>query len=159
MVLLHELQVHQVEVDLQQEELRRSQSELETALIRQAALVERAPVGYMTIDARTVLCEINLAGARVLGAAREDLLGRPLAGLLATDSVGALQALLERAREGRMPETCELELMPIAGTRLTVQAAVDQDTTPERFLLVLMTAAITRLSEQLPGVPVDEGKR
>ena len=78
LALLHELQVHQVELDLQHEELCRSQSELEAALVRQTAMVERAPVGYMTIDAQSVLCEINLAGARVLGAAREDLLGRPL---------------------------------------------------------------------------------
>ena len=96
--LLHELQVHQVELDLQQEELRRSQSDLEMALMRQAALVERAPVGYMTIDARTVLCEINIAGARLFNAARDDLLGRPLADLLASDSVDALHALLERSR-------------------------------------------------------------
>jgi PAS domain S-box-containing protein len=144
MMLLHELQVHQVELDLQHEELRRSQSELETALIRQAALVERAPVGYMTIDARTVLCEINLAGTRLLGARREDLLGRPLAGLLAAHSVGALQALLERARDGRVPETCELQLVPLTGMNRTVQAAADQDTTPERFLLVLMTTALTQ---------------
>ena len=150
MALLHELQVHQVELDLQQEELRRSQSELEMALRRQAALVERAPVGYMTIDARTVLCELNLAGARLLGAAREVLLGRPLADLLAGRSVGALQALLERTREGRVPETCELQLAPIAGINRTVHAAADQDTTPERFLLVLMTPAM-EIEAVLPG--------
>ena len=150
MMLLHELQVHQVELDLQQEELLRSQSELETELIRQAALVERAPVGYMSIDARTVLCEINLAGARLLGAAREDLLGRPLADFLAAQSLSALQALLGRAREGRLPETCELQLVPvpiagmIAGMSRTVLAAADQDATPERFLLVLMAAASTQ---------------
>ena len=147
MALLHELQVHQVELDLQQEELRRSQSELEAALVRQADLVERAPVGYMTIDAKTVLCEINLAGARLLGAARDDVLGRPLAGLLAAHSVDSLQALLERAREGQVPETRELQLVPMAGRGRTVQAAADRDATPERFLLVLMTAASTQPPE------------
>jgi len=144
MALLHELQVHQVELDLQQEELRRSQSELEAALRRQAALVERAPVGYMTIDSRTVLCELNLAGARLLGMTREDLLGRPLTDLLAARSVDAMQALLDRAREGQVPETCELQLKQIAGTTRTVHAAADQDTTPGRFLLVLMTPTIVQ---------------
>jgi PAS domain S-box-containing protein len=142
MALLHELQVHQVELDLQQEELRDSQSELETALIRQAALVERAPVGYMTVDTSTVLYEINLAGTRLLGAAREDLLGRPLAGFLTPPSVDALQTLLERAREGRVTETCELQLIPIGGMNRTVLAAAGQDTRPENFLLVLMTSGI-----------------
>ena len=153
MALLHELQVHQVELDLQQEELRRSQSELEAALIRQTDLVWRAPVGYVTIDAKTVLGEINLAGARLLGAAREHLLGRPLAGLLAAESVGVLQALLERARTGRGPENCELQLVPVGGVGLTVRAAADRDTTPERFLLVLMPVATAQ-----PRQPNQPGK-
>lgn len=145
MALLHELQVHQVELDLQQEELLRSQSELETALRRQADLVERAPVGYMTIDARTVLCEINLAGARLLGATSKELLGLALTSFLTLPSIEALQALLARTRPGRAPETCELELKPILGTHRTVQAAVDQDITPGRFLLVLMAPALTQM--------------
>ena len=100
MALLHEMQVHQVELDLQQEELGRSRAELEAALVRQTALIERAPVGYMTIDAGTVVYEINLAGARLLGAAQDDLLGRPLAGLLSAHSADVLQKLLARARDG-----------------------------------------------------------
>ena len=141
MALLHELQVHQVELDLQREELRRSQSELETALMRQAFLVERAPVGYMTIDARTVLCEINLAGAQMLGGAREGLLGQPLAALLPAPGAAVLQGLLARARDGLVPETCELQLAPLAHTMRTVHAAADRDSAPGRFLLVMMAAA------------------
>ncbi len=147
MALLHELQVHQVELDLQHEELRRSQSEQEGALWRQTVLVERAPVGYMTIDAKTVLCEINLAGARLLGAAGKELLGVPLKTFLTPHSVKALQALLDRAREGKAPETFELDLMPIGGVNRIVLAAAGQDTTPERFLLVLMTPAPTQLRQ------------
>ena len=136
--LLHELQVHQVELDLQQEELLRSRAELEAALIRQTAVVERAPVGCMTVDASTVLCEINLAGARLLGAAPGALLGRPLAGFLAAPSAGTLQALLARAREGLAPETFELRLLPVAGVAQTVYATADKDTAPDSFLLALM---------------------
>lgn len=142
MALLHELQVHQVEVDLQQEEIRRSQSELEAALRRQVHLVERAPVGYLTIDTKTVLCEINLAGARLLGSSGKELLGHPLADLLMPRSVEALQALLSLMRKGGSPETCELELMPIARMNRTVQAVADQDITPDRFLLVLIPSSM-----------------
>ncbi len=141
MALLHEMQVHQVELDLQQEELRSSRSELEAALIRQTALIERAPVGYMTIDAGTVVVETNLAGARLLGAARDDVLGRPLAALMSAHSADVLQALLARARDGLGPETRELQLQPLAGTLRRVLAAADQDTSQDRFLLVLMAAA------------------
>ena len=138
------MQVHQVELDLQQEELTRSRSELEAALSRQAALLERAPVGYMTIDSTTVLCELNLAGARLLGAARDDLLGRPLAGLLSAQSADILRELLARARDGLMPETRELQLQPLAGTTRLVLAAANQDTVLDRFLVVLMATALPR---------------
>lgn len=148
LALLHELQVHQVELDLQQEELLRSRSESESSLIRQSALGERAPVGCMTIDSRTVLCEINLAGARLLGAPRDDLLGRPLSGLVSAPSVGALLTLLSRARDGLAPETCELRLLTSSGAVQTVYAAVDKDTTPGCFLLALM-----------PGPPTDQATR
>jgi PAS domain S-box-containing protein len=142
--LLHELQVHQVELDLQQEELGRSHAELEAALSRQSILVERAPVGYMTIDSRTVLCEINLTGARLLGAAGHELLGRTLASFLEPRSVEALHALLDRTREGQTAETCELQLMPVAGMNRTVNAAAELDIVPERFLLVLLTPPVTQ---------------
>ena len=141
LALLHELQVHQVELELQQEELSCSRAELETALIRQAVLVERAPVGYMTIDAKTILCEINLAGARLLGGRSDDLLGTPLAGLLTAPSADALHILLTRARDGLAPETGELQLRPIAGESRTVHASADNDTLPGRFLLALMACA------------------
>lgn len=143
--MLHELQVNQVEVDLLHEELGRAHSELETTLRRQAHLVERAPVGYMTIDAQSVLYEINLAAALLLGATGRQLLGRPLAPFLMPRSADALQALLTRTREGQVAESCELELMPIAGIKRTVLAAAENDNTPDRFLLVLMSSASTHV--------------
>ncbi len=146
LALLHELQVHQVELELQQEELRSARSELEAALVRQTALVDRAPVGYMSMDAKTVLREINPAGARLLGADRDSLLARPLSNLLATPSIGALQTLLMRAQEGLAPETCELQLLSPTGTATTVHAAANKDIIPECFLLVLMAG-----SPAIPG--------
>ena len=150
MALLHEMQVQQVELDLQQEELRRSGSELEAALIRQAALFEKAPIGYMSIDAKTSLCEINLAGVQLLGAGRDDLLGRPLAGFLSAHSADVLQTLLAKARDGLRPDTRELQLQPLAGTMRRVQASADKDTIPDRFLLVLMVAASPSSSDTAP---------
>lgn len=138
LALLHELQVHQVELDLQQEELQRSQSEMESELRRRAALVERAPVAYLTVDGHTGLNEVNLAGLRLLGATREELLGRRLSSLLTPASAAVLQALLARMQAGGLPESCELQLVPMTGAPCTVQAVADRDSTPDRFLLVLM---------------------
>lgn len=143
LALLHELQVHQVELEMQQEELGNSRAELETALLRQTALVERAPAGFLSIDANGVLCAINLAGARLLGAARDDLLGQPLTSHLSPPGIGALQALLARARDGLATEACELRLLPVAGVSRTLHATADKDMAPGCFVLVLMAAGPT----------------
>ena len=138
LALLHELQVHQVEVEMQDEELRRSRIELESALIRQTTLFEHAPAAYLIIDEATVLCEINLAGARLLGAASNELLGRPLASFLSAASVEQLQKMLARARNGAVPETCELQLLPQAGVIRQLHGTAGREDSSANFLLVLL---------------------
>jgi PAS domain-containing protein len=62
--LNHELQVHQIELELQNEELRRIRDELEVSLGRYRELYDFAPVGYVTLDRESNILEINLAGQR-----------------------------------------------------------------------------------------------
>ena len=78
LTLLHELQVHQVELDLQTEELSRSRAELEMTLTRQVQLYDFAPAGCFTVDRNTALRELNLTAAGMLGCERNQLLGLPL---------------------------------------------------------------------------------
>lgn len=73
--LLHELQVHQTELELQNEELRQSQLELAQARDRYADLYEFAPVGYVTLNKEGQIIEANLTVATMLGVNRKDLLG------------------------------------------------------------------------------------
>ncbi|MCX7149918.1 MAG: ATP-binding protein [Rhodocyclales bacterium] len=72
--LLHELQVHQVELEMQNEELRQSHVELEALLTRYTELYDFAPVGYLTLTADGLIAEINLTGAKLLGMERQNLL-------------------------------------------------------------------------------------
>ncbi len=141
LALLHELQVHQVELELQAEELRQAHVELESALFLQTDRVERAPVAYLTIDADTTLQDINLAGARLLGATANDLAGRRLASFLTTTQADKLHTLLDRARNGLAPETCTLSLVPVGRAVRDVYASAERASTPGQFLLVLMAAA------------------
>lgn len=141
LALLHELQVYQVELDMQQEELHHSRAELEAALIRKTALVDHAPAGLITIDPETVLREINHAGARLLGASPDELLGRQLTSLLSAPSAAALQSMIARTCDGLMPETCELLLVPVKGKTRAVHATVGKDTLHDRFLLILIAKA------------------
>ena len=77
--LLHELQVHQVELEMQNEELRQSRAELEAALTRYTELYDFAPVGYLTLTADGLIAELNLTGAKLLGGERGNLKKRRFA--------------------------------------------------------------------------------
>jgi len=76
--MLHDLQVHQVELEMQNEELLRSQAELGAARARYFGLYDLAPVGYCTLDAQGLILEANLTAADLLGLARGALVGQPL---------------------------------------------------------------------------------
>jgi PAS domain S-box-containing protein len=140
LALLHGLQVHQVEVDLQDEELRRSRVELETALNRQVHLYDSAPVAYFTVDRNTVRSELNLPGASLLGFDREFLLGRSLDSFLTPDSVRMLHAMLERVTKGAA-EVADLQLRGQDGRTRRVHAAARRDPAGECFLIAWIEAA------------------
>jgi signal transduction histidine kinase len=74
--LLHELQVHQIELEMQNEELRLARDEMEAGLAKYSELYDFAPVGYFTLNPGAVICECNLAGASLLGVARSALVNR-----------------------------------------------------------------------------------
>jgi len=75
-VMLHELLVHKVELEMQVDELRRVQAELEEVRDHYAHCYEHAPVGFITLDREGLMDEINLAGAELLGADRGNLIHR-----------------------------------------------------------------------------------
>ncbi len=147
LALLHELQVHQVELELQDEELRNSRAELEADLLRQIELYDFSPACCFTLDETTALCEMNLPGASLLGSQRSELFGRRLDSFLGPRSADALATLLARVSEGRPGEACELELMVAGGKPRLVHATATADPAGQRFLV-----ALTDIGERASGV-------
>ncbi|MGA2191338.1 MAG: PAS domain-containing protein [Steroidobacteraceae bacterium] len=141
LALLHELQVHQVELDLQDEELRRSRAELEATLDRQLQLYNFAPVGCFTVDRHTALRELNLTAARMLGAERGQLLGRTLDSFLAPQSARALHAMLARVCDGAPTEVDALQLAAERGTARSVRASASRDPDGRQFLIAFIDVA------------------
>lgn len=81
--LLHELRVHQIELEMQNEELQQASSALEASHNRYINLYELAPVGYLTLTAEGKIVEANLTAVTLLGIERNNLLNRHFAGLVA----------------------------------------------------------------------------
>lgn len=76
--LVHELQVHQIELEIQNDSLRQTQAALEASHDQYVDLYEFAPLGYVTVDSCGRIVRINLTGATLLGVARSELLNKHL---------------------------------------------------------------------------------
>lgn len=147
LAVLHELQVHQVELELQEEELRRSHVEMEAAFYRQVQLYDFAPVGCLTIDRSSELREVNLTAADMLGCERGQLLGRSLISFLGLESASVLRAMLARLSEGAATTQGALQLEVGQGALRSVHASARQDPGGRYFLIALIDVA----EPQKPG--------
>jgi PAS domain S-box-containing protein len=145
LALLHELQVHQVEVDLQDEELRLSRVELEISLNRQVQLYDFAPVGYLTVDSNAVLRELNRMGAILLGFERDFLRGRSLDSFLTPEGASTLRAMLGRVTEGAPAEIADLHLRAAQGGEIRcMHASASLDPAGGGFLIGLIGVTRTK---------------
>jgi two-component system CheB/CheR fusion protein len=108
--LLEELQIHQFELEMQNEELRTARMEIEVALARYTELFDFAPIGYATLDEGGTIREINHAGARLLGQERRRLVGQPFAALIEPGQGEVFSRLLGAARASDAREMCLIDL-------------------------------------------------
>ena len=113
--LVHELQVHQIELEMQNEELRRSQETIIESRNRYVDLYDLAPVGYVTLDPQGLIVDLNLKGARLLGAPRNSLLQKPFILFVAPEDRQTFYAYLRQLPAGAAHQSCELELNPQQG--------------------------------------------
>ncbi|MCY2991538.1 MAG: ATP-binding protein [Planctomycetota bacterium] len=134
---LHELRVHQIELSLQNEELRRMQVELDAARARYFDLYDLAPVGYVTVSQQGLLLEANLAAATLLGVARGALVKRPLSQFILSEDRDIYYLHRKQLFETGVPLTWELRLLKqgVAPTApalwAMIQATVHRDTNGE----------------------------
>lgn len=117
---LEELQVHQYELEIQNEELAATQAALAESRDRYRRLYDAAPVGYATLDAQGQIAEVNCAACELLGDAREHALGTPLVHFIAPESLEAFRRHRDAVLASSGTHTCELALHNLAGQRWEV---------------------------------------
>jgi len=108
--LLHELQVHQIELEMQNDELRRIQAELEISRARYFDLYDQAPVGYFTLNEQGQILEANLTAAEMLGVTRNVLIHQPLSRFVHPDDQDPYYLSRRRLLATGVAQTAELRL-------------------------------------------------
>lgn len=119
--LVEELQIHQIELEMQNEELRSIQYELEQSRKKYSDLYDFAPVGYLTINEEGRIVEANLTAAKQLGMERSILIGKPFNLYAAEDYREELHIHLRKVFKTKQPHTCEIKLNGRSRTKSYVQ--------------------------------------
>lgn len=127
--LMHELQVHQIELEIQNEELRQTQLKLEAARERYFDLYDLAPVSYCTVSELGIILEANLAASELLGETRSDLVGQPISSYISKEYQDEYYLCRKLLYATGDRQGCELHLVKADGTTfwiyLTVTSAKD----------------------------------
>lgn len=122
--LVHELQVHQIELEMQNEELERALAELEDARDRYSDLYDFAPVGYLTLDDKNIIREANLTAATMLGVERSHLIHTPLSHFIFREDQDTYYLHRRVLFETLAPQTWEVRLVKADGSSFYASLAV-----------------------------------
>jgi PAS domain-containing protein len=108
--LLHELQVHQIELEMQNEELREANEATELALKKYTMLYDLAPMGYFTLDQNGNISELNFTGAEMLGERRFSLVNNNFKLFISDDSKIVFNEFFNKVFSSNYKESCEVTL-------------------------------------------------
>jgi two-component system CheB/CheR fusion protein len=127
--LVHALQVHQIELEMQNEELQKARAESEAGLKRYSDLYDFAPVGYLTLDSDGAIQKANPTAARLLGMERSRLVGARFGVFVALECRPIFDALLEQVIQSQAKQVCDVPLCCEVGTSrwVHIEAAAADD--------------------------------
>lgn len=131
---LHELRVHQIELEMQNEELRTAQAELDASQARYFDLYELAPVGYCTLSEAGLILEANLTATTLLGVARRALVQQPFSRFICKDDQSAYYLHRRQLLASGPPQAFDLRMVKPDGTgfwaHLTAATVQNDDGAP-----------------------------
>jgi PAS domain S-box-containing protein len=109
--LMHELEVHQVELELINEELTRAKEDAEVAREKYIGLFDFAPSGYFILTRKGKITELNLSGANMLGKNRSQLKNSLFGFFVSNETKPVFNLFLEKVFSGKAKESCEISLL------------------------------------------------
>jgi len=114
--LIEDLQVHQIELEMQNEELRRLQQDIEKTRDKYSDLYDFSPLSYFTINEKGIILEANLTAAAMVGVERGLLIGRPFSDFIVRDDQDVFYHHRRRLYETGIRQTCELRIREKQGS-------------------------------------------
>ncbi len=114
--MFHDLRVHQVELEMQNEELRQTQLALDTARARYFDFYDLAPVGYLTLNEHGLIEQANLTTAAILGATRDALVKQPISHFILKEDQEIFYCYRHQIIETQQQQSCDLRLLKAGGT-------------------------------------------
>ncbi|TDD74158.1 PAS domain-containing hybrid sensor histidine kinase/response regulator [Flavobacterium caseinilyticum] len=110
--LIHELEVYQIELEMQNEELLLAKEQAETVTEKYAELYDFAPSGYFTLSKDGKVLDVNLTGCTMLGKERSKLRNSQFGFFVSDDTKSIFNLFLEKIFQSKVRESCEVNLLP-----------------------------------------------
>jgi len=144
--VIHELKVHQIELEAQNEELHRAQENLEVLHARYFDLYDLAPVGYCTLTEKGLILEANFTAAYLLDVTRRELKKQPIFRFIFRDDQDIYYLSKKQLLETREPQTCEVRLIRRKGITFWahLETTITQDEKGRRVYRVVLSDISSR---------------
>ena len=139
--IVQELRVHQIELEMQNEELRHTQQELEASREKYFDLYDLAPAGYVSLNEKGIILEANLSVATLLGRERSHLVGRPLTRFIYKEDQDIYYLCHRQLTAKCVPQMCEIRMQRKNGApfwaRMDIVAKQNIDDSTELHAIII----------------------
>ncbi|MBW8334500.1 MAG: PAS domain S-box protein [Prolixibacteraceae bacterium] len=143
--LLHELEVHQIELEMQNDELKLAVEKAATA----TALYDFAPAGYFTLNREGIICQLNLSGANLLGKDRSRLIDSHFSQFLSPESLPVFNDFFRNIFQTNTRQVCELWFLLQENSSFFIHLEGIVDENPEKCLLTAINITERKRAEQI----------
>ena len=158
--LVHELQIHQIELEMQNAELSKARDEAERAVEMYSDLYDFAPVGYLTLDREGVIRTANLTVANLLKTERSRLVGRRFGLFVDANTRAILSAFLDKVFASQTKEACEMALLSAQSPSLYVRIEAVAVASGKECRVAIIDISVRRqLDEKLERLHADLAAR